>query len=196
MAKLRRGRTTGKRRTKKLFVIATEGRNTERIYFEAFNPGRTGSFRIALVANPTNRSSPVDVVKRLLKAEKERKGVETRVEYWAVIDRDSRPEDQLEKAWSRIESKQNFHLAVSDPCFELWLYLHLQENRPFANQGDCLKALEEVHPHYDKSRYEMNAFKPNVDIAISRAKALDTQPCHRWPDQQGTRVYRLVENFR
>ena len=196
MARGRRARRSGHKQTKPLYVIAAEGRNTERIYFESFKPGRDGGFRIHWVANPKDKSNPVDVVKRLLHAQKDLRGVSAKVEYWAVIDRDSWEEADLSKAWGMIRDRSNFFLAMSNPCFELWLYLHLRDNRPFSDRHDCQKALEEACPGYEKSKFDPDFFKANgLDEAVRRAKDLDERPDEAWPSQQGTRVYRLVKKL-
>ncbi len=195
MARFRPARGTGRKRTKPLYVIAAEGRVTERIYFESFEPGRNGGFRIDWVSNPKDRSHPLEVVKRLIQAERDRRGVETRAEYWAVIDRDSWDEADLSKAWAQIKERGNFHLALSRPCFELWLYLHLRENRPFCDRQECVRVLTEVCPTYEKSRYDPALFLGGLADAIRRARSLDERPEEAWPSQQGSRVYRLAEKL-
>ncbi len=138
----------------------------------------------------------MDVVKRLIQTHKDLRGVSTKVEYWAVIDRDSWEEDDLSPPWRMIRDRTNFYLAMSNPCFELRLYLHLRDNRPFSDRHNCQKALEEACPGYEKSKFDPDFFKTSgLDEAIQRAKDLDVRSDEAWPTQQGTRVYRLVEKL-
>lgn len=182
--------------TKRLFVIATEGRETEPRYFAEFNPERNGSFRLKILPNLQHKPSPLEVVKRLLEYQAQhRPGPDT--EYWAVIDRDAWTEDELRKARDLISQQVEHHLALSNPCFELWLWLHSHPNRPFADRHDCQRSLRrECRWFRDKSDYDIAELMPHVGDACSRARAIDDEPDSPWPRHQGTRVYRLVEKLR
>lgn len=190
-----RSRSSAFKKTKRLFVIATEGAETEPLYFFEFNPGRDGSFRLKVLGNPNHKSRPVEVVKRLLAYEKnERPGPDT--EYWAVIDRDAWSDDELREAWNLMKDRRGYHLALSNPCFELWLWLHLKPNRPFNDRHDCQRSLSREWPEFTKGDYDAAKLMPLVQVAGERAKELDEEPDKPWPDGQATRVYRLVERLR
>lgn len=124
---------------------------------------------------------------------RERPGKDT--EYWAVIDKDAWTEQELRSAWELIAARNNYHLALSNPCFELWLWLHLHPNRPFFDRHDSQRALAREWPDYTKSGYVASALMPQVAAAIERAEALDVKPHAPWPAQQGTRVHRLVKRL-
>ena len=182
------------KKTKRLFVIATEGAETEPICFQEFHPGRDGAFRLKILGNPNHKSRPTEVVQRLIAYEKrERPGKDT--EYWAVIDRDAWTEQELRSAWDLIAARENYHLALSNPCFELWLWLHLHPNRPFFDRHDCQRALQREWPEYTKSGYDASALMPHVPAAISRATELEELPYTHWPQQQGSRVHELVSRL-
>lgn len=190
-----RARRSAFKKTKRLFVVATEGAETEPIYFQEFHPGRDGSFRLKILGNPKHKSRPVEVVQRLMEYEKrERPGADT--EYWAVVDRDAWPESELREASELITARNGYHLAMSNPCFELWLWLHLRPNRSFSDRHDCQRALAREWPDYAKSSYDASILMPHVPDAISRAGELDDRPDDPWPEQQATRVYQLVEKLR
>jgi hypothetical protein len=90
------GRRVGFKKTKRLYVISTEGAETEPIYFQEFRPSRDSTFRLRILGNPAHKSQPVEVVQRLLDYERrERPGANT--EYWAIIDRND---------WSDSESSR------------------------------------------------------------------------------------------
>lgn len=189
-----RARRSAFKKTKRLYVLATEGAETEPIYFQEFHPGREGAFRLKILGNPKHKSRPVELVQRLMEYEKrERPGPDT--EYWAVVDRDAWPETELREAWALMSSHKGYHLAMSNPCFELWLWLHLRPNRPFFDRHDCQRALAREWPDYAKSSYDAAALMPHVLSAISRAAELEEQPDAAWPQQQGTRVHRLVSRL-
>ena len=190
-----RSRSSAFKKTKRLYVIATEGAETEPLYFYEFNPGRDGNFRIKILGNPNHKSGPVEVVKRLLAYERhERPGPDT--EYWAIIDRDAWSQAELDEAWKLTMSRKGYHLAMSNPCFELWLWLHLRPNRPFADRHDCQRSLMREWPEFSKGDYDAASLKEKVELACSRAKELDETPDSPWPEQQATRLYRLAEKLK
>lgn len=65
-------------------------------------------------------------------------------------------------------------MAVSNPCFELWLLLHFIEHRSYCPSYAALQVLlRKKLPGYDKSRLDFEDYGSGVDKACSRAKALD-----------------------
>lgn len=186
-------RRTGFKKTKRLYVISTEGAETEPIYFQEFRPGRDGSFRLKILGNPNHKSNPVDVVQRLIEYERrERPGPNT--EYWAVIDRDAWQDADLRGAYDLVRSRKNYHVAMSDPCFELWLWLHLRPNRPFTDRHDCQRSLEREWPEFSKSDYPAGILMPLAQVACERAEKL-TESTSEWLRSQGTEVSKFVRRL-
>lgn len=186
-------RRAGFKKTKRLYVISTEGAETEPIYFQEFRPGRDGGFRLKILGNPNHKSNPADVVQRLIEYERrERPGPKT--EYWAIIDRDAWQEADLRAAYDLASERKNYHIAMSNPCFELWLWLHRRPSRPFTDRHDCQRSLEREWPGFSKSSYDASDLMPLVSLACERAEALleDAGP---WPQAQGSHVFRLVRQL-
>jgi hypothetical protein len=114
---------------------------------------------------------------------------------WLVIDKDRWKDERLAQVAAEANQK-GFNLAVSTPCFELWLYLHhsdLPDQRSRMSRQEVERELRTLLGGYNPSNLQVDRFEPYVDEAIRRAKALDTQPEQRWPIQLGTRVYQLVQ---
>jgi len=180
---------------KRLFVISTEGERTEPIYFQEFNPGRDGGFRVHLLPTQRGKSRPREVLERLIQYEKQnRPGPNT--EYWAVLDRDAWSNAELDEVAARVDARSNYHLALSNPCFELWLWLHWRTNRPFADRKECQKMLEREWPEFSKGNYDAAALMNMLPMAEKRAREADEDPEPLWPEEQATRVYRLTERLR
>lgn len=103
------------------------------------------------------------------------------------------------------------HMALSNPCIELWLLLHLvdvtllppeelllwMENRRKSKNADpYLKVrLRQEMGSYHESDYGAKILIIHVEVAIARAKALDNNSTDRWPQTFGTRVYLLAESI-
>jgi hypothetical protein len=184
-------------RTKKFVVIAAEGKETEPRYFDAFSTPREAEAQIKVVPNPKHESKPKEVLSRLNRFFNRNYSKVRGDEGWMVIDRDDWPEEDLHTVYNEAK-KAGFQVLMSNPCFELWLYLHLHNHCPFIDRHDCQRKLATVLPDYSpnsKGNYAIEPLLENIDIAISRAKAQDVKPHELWPTDQVTHVYRLVERL-
>jgi hypothetical protein len=187
------GRRVGFKKTKRLYVVSTEGAETEPIYFHEFRPSRDSTFRLKILGNPTHKSHPVEVVKRLIEYEcHERPGANT--EYWAIIDRNAWPDIDLRSAYELTHARPHLHIAMSHPCFELWLWLHLRPNRPFNDRHDCQRQLEREWFQFSKSAYPASELMPHVFTACSRAEEV-TERVNGLLQSQGTQVFELVRKL-
>jgi hypothetical protein len=115
-------RRTSGFRDAKLIVIATEGERTEPAYFRGLKAAfRKPAIHMEILPRTTAGSSPAHVQEELDKFNKVYNLVEGD-ELWMVIDRDQWPDKNLAETAGECERKGYF-LAVSTPCFELWLLL-------------------------------------------------------------------------
>jgi hypothetical protein len=173
-----------------IIVIATEGAKTEGQYFDLF-----GSKRVQIHVLPTEEgfSAPKHVFARLAEFKKEC-DIGKDDQLWLMIDVDRWEERSLAEVASESLRKK-FQLAVSNPCFELWLYLHHgdvdSETRVTCN--DLKEQLKAVLGSYNKSKLDLDRYRGKESDAISRARALDADSDQRWPNATGTHVYKVVE---
>ena len=200
-------------RDARLIVIASEGKDTERIYFKALakeytNP-RVHVHILERSEAEQNNSSPEHVLKQL-NDYKEQYALEADDELWLVIDKDRWTEAMLSRVATECTQDEYMHMALSNPCFELWLLLHLEdaslltpeeqkrwmENRRKSKNADpYLKVrLRQKMGSYHESSYDALSLMARVEDAIMRARALDKNPNDRWPQTLGTRVYLLAES--
>ena len=129
---------------------------------------------------------------------------------WIVVDRDKWKDKMLASVAQHCTQHANLRFCVSNPCFELWLLLHIEdvaqydkeqmnmllENRKVNSQDTWLKKrMKELTGHYRESDYDAMALLSHVDAAIERAEKLDTSPMDRWPQGVGTRVYLLAKSI-
>ena len=187
-----------------LFVIATEGDVSEPKYFNGLKE-RWHNPRIhieVMKRADASASSPTSVLGTLDRFAEQfmlREGDQM----WLVVDRDSqswKPREMADVA--RATGQKRHYLAVSNPCFELWLLAHFENLSPQAakrekelleNKGGFLKS--EVNRFVTPKKEYIDHFVPQTASAIARCRALDTKPRERWPSGLGTRVYRLVEQL-
>ena len=200
-------------RDARLIVIASEGKDTERIYFKALakeytNP-RVHVHILERSVDEQNNSSPEHVLKQL-NDYKNLYDLEADDELWLVVDKDQWKDRMLSRVATECALGVSMHMALSNPCFELWLLLHLEdaasltpeeqmlwmENRRKSKNADpYLKVrLRQKMGSYHESSYDALSLIVHVEDAIERARTLDKNPNDRWPQTLGTRVYLLAES--
>lgn len=200
-------------RDARLIVIASEGKDTERIYFKALakeytNP-RVHVHILKRSEDEKNNSSPEHVLEQLneYKCQYE---LEADDELWLVTDKDHWTEAMLSRVATECMQDVSMHMALSNPCFELWLLLHLvdvssltpeeqrlwiETRRKSKSSNPYLKVLlRQKMGSYHESAYDVLTLIQHVEVAIERARLLDKNPADRWPQTLGTRVYLLAES--
>ncbi|MBP6755804.1 MAG: RloB domain-containing protein [Bacteroidia bacterium] len=195
----------------KVIVLAFEGNDTERIYFEElkshvkFNDDVIYLHLLNRPKSDTN-SAPKHVFSKLKKEAKDEYNFNSQDELWMIIDRDR---------WKNIElivdlckEQGNMFVAGSNPCFELWLLLHVKEisdlseevikaieiNRKVSKNRTYIEKLlsDILGDGYNKTNPNPSRFLPTINNAIKQAKALDN-PSEDFPTSIGSHVYRIAE---
>lgn len=195
-------------RDSRLIVVATEGEKTEKAYFDNFLSSPDSRISIHVLPNIDSQSAPLKVIE-LLNEFKSEYRLRNDDELWLVIDVDEWQEQALSEV-ARLSVQKDYHLAVSNPCFELWLLLHrvniseyseerceeLLENRRVSSSRNCIEqALLDICGEYNKANLKTEHFVPYVDYAISQAENLDANDNGRWPSGLGSHVYLLAQSI-
>ena len=193
----------------RLIVIAAEGTMTESIYFEAMKTSLCASnVQVEILRREQGGSSP-ESVHRQIYAFKQEYEIEEDDELWIVVDKDRWKVKMLAQMAQRCQQDSNLHFGLSNPCFELWLLLHLEDVATYSDEekkalkenkkepprrGDTWlkRKMRERMGQYSESKYDTNKLLPHIDEAIQRAMLLDVNPQDRWPQTIGTRVYLLA----
>ncbi|MGW2512412.1 RloB family protein [Streptomyces scopuliridis] len=113
-------------------------------------------------------------------------------EVWCVFDVDEYP-DVAEAA---VAARRNgIRIAVSNPCFELWLLLHFADHRAYtATYKKLLPQLQKHVPGYDKTRVEFGKYRDEVRRAAERARKLDPTG-EDYERNPSTGVWRLTDRM-
>lgn len=201
-------------RDARLIVIASEGKDTEKIYFRAlakeFSNPRVHVHILERSLEEENSSSPEHVLKQLNEY-KQTYDLESDDELWLVIDKDRWTDAMLSYVATSCSQDSFMNMALSNPCIELWLLLHLvapssltlderqkwiANKRKSKNSDTYLKVLLRKYlGSYHESSYDASLLIQHVDDAISRARVLDKNPEDRWPQTMGSRCYLLAESI-
>lgn len=90
-------------------------------------------------------------------------------------------------------------VALSNPCFEVWLLLHHRDvaaTPPFETCKAVGAALREALGAYSKRRLDMSQFgQDKRRLAVSRARELAQHDDGYRPANPGSQVYRILESL-
>lgn len=192
----------GRFRDMGVFLVASEDTYAVAQYFEALTDNGVFDTRRVVIrvlgTGDSGRSDPASVRLRLAELERsldERLDVDQR---WLCLDVDhwgtGRHAPNLARACKEAR-EAGYGLAISNPAFEAWLLLHFADE-PKATQAECEAVIRALVGSYDKTCLRSELYtREAVELAITRARALDVDPDQRWPQQPGSHVYRLVESL-
>lgn len=197
-------------RSARLVVIASEGRCTESIYFSAVKDKlRAPNVHVEILSRESNDSSPESVHAQIADFMCQY-NIEDDDELWLVIDRDRWHERMLSQVAKLCAQNTHLNFCMSNPCFELWLLLHLEDIRNYDMETKMAvaenkknkagvtwlkKRMRDLLGAYSESKYDAARLLPNVPVAMTIAKELDVSPTDRWPQTIVSRVYKLMESI-
>ncbi|HHX21734.1 MAG TPA: RloB domain-containing protein [Clostridiales bacterium] len=115
-------------------------------------------------------------------------------ELWIILDVDKWTQEQFDELEKWEQQNTNRHVAVSNPCFEIWLVFHEQDPSDCSKRA-CQTYFENNIAHGTKSIRINWLTLENINKAIERAKARDLNKHKFVPDNPTSRVYRLIENI-
>jgi hypothetical protein len=194
-----------------LIVIATEGMQTEKKYFEDLSsPTWYHNSRVYVkVIDRIQTGSDPKRVLEMLDGFRREFNLRAYDELWLVVDVDRWQEQMLAEV-ARLCTQKRYRIAVSNPCFEIWLLFHVRSLEEYSeperaefrtnwkdgtNRTRLERELVTILGKYNKSAPDPNDFLPNVSVAIDRARAADIRPEDRWPNDLDSRVYLLAERM-
>jgi len=188
-------RDGGAVRDASLVIIACEDTYAVRQYFARF---RTRKVQFVVLPTQHGRSSPPDVLGRLDRFRDEVATEEGDL-LWVCLDTDHWAQanhiQNLRQVLQQCRQK-GYHVALNNPCFELWLLLHFEACAASAvvTCRDVISALRRAAGSYQKCRCEALTIQASqVHLAVTRAKTMDMDPDDILPSRPMTRVYRLIE---
>lgn len=150
------------------FIIITNGKESEKNYFEALRASHRSIFDIKV---EFDNADPVSLVKRAIR-ENDRSN-----QVWIVFDKDEFPSAAVYDA-IREAHKHRIGVAFSNAAFEVWLINHFRELRhehtasELVKELDALLVREGYSKGYSKSDSEVfkKRFVSRIDDAIQSSK--------------------------
>ena len=204
---LSRKQEKDKLRDARLVVIAAEDTYAAKQYFDS-DLFQSNRIKIEVLETPNTddqgteitKSSP-DAVEHRLRNYIEKYDLNDDDILCIMVDRDRWPEKMLSDISRKTfrRKRKNILLAVSNPCFELWLFLHVSEwnsaiKTISSQKMTCM--LREKLGSYNKTNLNIDDYRGHVLVACEKARKMDVNPENRWPQTIGTHVYRLIDEIR
>ena len=179
-------------RNAKLFIIATEDKYAPDQYFGMFGSHKV---HVKILETLNGQSAPQYVLARLDKF-KETYDLSDEDELWLLLDVDRWVKPTQLIAVCPEARQKGYQLAISNPCFEIWLSLHFAGlNLDDKTCSDFESRLRKILGSYNKCNLDLAVYKPRIQDAIDRARSLDPNPNAYWTSTLGSHVYKLVESI-
>lgn len=188
-------RTGGRRPERRTILIFTEGKNSEPDYLR-------GLKKLDHIASSTSVSVEISphhgVPLTLVEHAAERVDDPEIDECWVVFDVEW-PQHHPHLADAlRLAETQGVRVAVSNPCFEIWLILHLDDHSRFLHNPEAERVSRGLDGRSGKS-INPDLYLPHRAIAITRARRLAARHAKngtRFPeDNPSSSMSDLVESL-
>ena len=203
-----RSRFKGKKSPKKLnklIVVVTEGEKTEPNYFRDLKELDSIVPNCNVKIHKCKKGGSAKELLEKMEYAITKEELESDDQAWIVVDNDEKDKYQKSEidqllAW-RMENKDIYRLAVSNPNFEFWLLLHFDCDHAVRGGNDCENRLQvQLRNKLKNDNFVYNKWFPtkfindeNVWKAVDFAKNRDKTSIDKWPLERCTRVYKLIE---
>jgi hypothetical protein len=201
MSKQRAGQQSKLRRQNPRFLIISEGEKTEQQYLASVRRSlRARSNDIVFI--PPGPTSPVEIVKRALDLRRKAHAEKDPYDFvWCVFDVESKVDQKATPRLSdaiAMAQKLKIDIALSNPCFELWILLHVAQQEAWIGSDKVQVLCSSLGLVVHK---EIRAPDQLIqDFGVARGRAMNLEDKH---DREGraraeernpsSSVYRLVE---
>ena len=204
-------RKTNSRKEKSLVLIVPEGTETEKAYFQHFNrPEKPVKIKVVENSSDGARTDYASLLRKAIEYKKKYSLSKVKGDsVWVVADGDidyktpgaaEAKESALLEARSAAE-KNDISILISNPCFELWYYLHFDYSTGFIMDYPSMREkLLPYLPDYEKNRDVYDQLCEKTERAIANAMSLEAfhkENGEKVPFKLAvnpfTEIYRLVE---
>lgn len=165
---------------KKIYIIC-EGSETEKKYFKYFQ-GFSSNIDIIPIPSENGKTDPLKLKENaelLFFAKEDFKpkyelSIEYKDEVWFVIDTDNWNEgnkiEQLKMfCVNNNKDLEQWHLAQSNPCFEIWQFYHFNEVKPIENEVQNSTSFKEFLNTKIKGGFDNRSMPIELEKAIENS---------------------------
>lgn len=213
MGRVRASKIKEQREPKKVFLLACEGRHTERKYFSGLSDDLKNKNLVNYIEvnifekSDQDLSNPKKILEEL-NIKKEKDGFEED-EIYLIVDRDA--DSFTEKQFEDVKNgcfENGYQLILSNPNFELWLLFHFIENLSSKDKEEIeadktiiemklqnfLKEFQNLRAESFNKKILFKHYKERVEHAIKIARE-NEYDLENLKNIIGTNAFILVENI-
>lgn len=172
------------------FVIVAEGQREDE-YFNYFG-NLNRRVVVEIVPREAGKSAAKYLLERLAKYDEDY-GVEPEDLVWFVLDVDRWPRKEIDNLQQHSEGNANWSLAISNPCFEIWLHYHVLKS--IAIELDSARKLKANLPKLVQGGYNRDYFAKLIETASENAAKADLHREHYFPEKSVSKVYFLADTL-
>lgn len=178
-------------RDDRLFLVACDDTYAPKQYFGFFRIPRVQVFVVSPGTEGMDSLRVLDMLRQVDHEEQD--------ERWLVLDTDhfTQPQHSARFLSTLQQARQSgIHVALSRPCFEVWLLLHHHDEDHVKHAVNCREVeqlLRQALGEYNKRNLKNTHFpRELVDVARARARRLDQRvEGGDIPQSATTRIYKL-----
>lgn len=197
-------RKAANKKPKSLILAVCEGANTEPAYLSDF--AKHHGNNLVSVQCIKGAGAPVTIVDKAVNekktlarnARKSGNSFDSSYQVWAVFDIDEHP--NISQAVDKAHAN-GVMVARSNPCFEIWPLLHINNQGAHIHRHDLQRKLRDKMPSYDPSsskKIDYDSIKNNYETAKKRAESLmmGHEEVGSPLDNPSTDIFELLEEIK
>jgi len=108
---------------------------------------------------------------------------------WFVLDVDRWDREKINELHHLTEITKNWFLAISNICFEVWLYYHMN---PTKIEPETSGQMKRILNDQTSGGYNLNLYAPAISTAIGNSANIDNNEAGFYPANGVTKVYKLA----
>jgi len=171
-----------------LMIIVCEGKRREPDYFRYFDQ-LDSRLKIIVVPSRNGASAPKYLVDNANAATEHHIKDDGSYKLWFVLDTDRWVKQHVLEICKICEKNPSWDFALSNPCFEVWLFYHVNKNRPENVSAKCKDWKKLVNESIS------GGFDPNIHPGLIQAAIKHSEKHHTaqgyLPDCGSTQVFSL-----
>lgn len=179
-------------RDARMIVIACEGMR-EKVYFKTLI-GTSQRLNVEILAPEGGQEgfSHPSQVKARAETFVEQYGLKGKDDsVWLVMDVDRWEKHLLHEIIQTCQNREKWHITISNPCFEVWLYFHIDEINNL--ETAICKEIKNLLHQKTAGGYKVDIFSKNAVNAAKKAHRADSDEFNDFPALKSTKIYRLIE---
>jgi len=175
-----------------LFVIICEGERREPDYFSFFDR-LSSRIKVRAVPCTKGKSAPNHLLSNAYSVVSEN-ALTKNDQLWIVLDKDRWNRKSFDAILSTSQSKHNWKIAISNPCFEVWLYFHFKTTLPELTGNSGCSSWKSLIPRINPGGFDSKRHPILIETASENARA-NYSATGYFPNPGSTQVFLLAEEI-